>query len=63
MNSCVLDMEHGPFEYDAVRYVTVAGKAAALSSKAEKKSEAGIVLRIFIQNFMCHKKLRVKFCR
>ncbi|CAM9671007.1 unnamed protein product [Ascophyllum nodosum] len=38
-------------------------KAAALSSKAEKKSEAGIVLRIFIQNFMCHKKLRVKFCR
>lgn len=28
-----------------------------------KSSEAGIVLKIYVQNFMCHRKLSVPLCR
>lgn len=33
------------------------------SKKKARKSEAGVVLKIYAENFMCHRKLSVPFCR
>lgn len=31
--------------------------------KEKAKSEAGVVLKIYVENFMCHRKLSVPLCR
>ena len=31
--------------------------------KRRRKSEAGVVLKVYVENFMCHRKLTVPLCK
>lgn len=47
------------------RYLSANKKMKSKSKKEGKDgaSEAGVVLKIYVENFMCHRKLSVPLCR
>lgn len=63
--SLVLSLIQGIVYSFLVRHTLlyIVGKKKRQDKKDGAKSEAGVVLKIYVQNFMCHRKLSVPLCR